>query len=96
MSNSLIQNQYQNQELLQGRDRGSVGGSGSVVGAELGAIMSTREAYQLLFQCGVDTVKAWAKTVNIEDYKTPPSESQLQLQLQLQRGEIGSEGSDFY
>jgi hypothetical protein len=79
MSDSLIQNQYQNQELVQGRDRGSAGGSGSVGGAELGAIMSSKEAYQLLFQCGVDTVKAWAKTVDIEDYKTPPSEPQLQL-----------------
>lgn len=92
MSNSLIQNQYQNQGSIQGRDRGSAGGSGSIGGAELGAMMSSKDTYQLLFQCGVDTVKAWVKTVNIDDYKTPPSQSQLQLQ----RGERGSKGSDYY
>jgi hypothetical protein len=94
MSDSLIHNQYQNQELIQGRDRDSAGGSGGVGGAELRAMMSSKEAYQLLFQCGVDTVRAWAKTINIEDYKTPPSQSQLQLQLQ--RGETGFKGSDYY
>ena len=30
--------------------------------------MSSKDAYQLLFQSGVETVRAWAKTVNIKDY----------------------------
>ena len=34
------------------------------------SIMSSREAYALLFQCGVETVKAWAKTVDITQYSS--------------------------
>ena len=35
-----------------------------------GGVMSSREAYSLLFQSGVETVKAWARTVNINEYAT--------------------------
>ena len=34
-------------------------------------LMSSREAYELLFECGVQTVKAWSKTVDINLYTTP-------------------------
>ena len=33
-------------------------------------IMSSKEAYSLLFQCGVETVRAWARTVDLSLYAT--------------------------
>ena len=54
------QSQDEGEGSLQGRERGR--------GSDLGEIMSSKDAYQLLFQSGVETVRAWAKTVNIKDY----------------------------
>ena len=44
----------------------------------------------MLFIAGRNTVEAWAKTVNIEDYKAP------QLQLQLESNTPCTLGNDLY
>jgi hypothetical protein len=44
-------------------------GQGEGRGREVGSVMTSRDAYRLLFLCGAETVKAWAKTVNIEEYR---------------------------
>ena len=50
-----------------GNTKNSIGVSGMKKQSE-GGIMSSREAYSLLFQSGVETVKAWARTVDITEY----------------------------